>query len=194
MRPSVVGLVLAALLWAAAADGEPVRHEAPEGPERRLVLTRDSEEGFRRFMAAVRDGRLGADVREVNVGVSGGRVRVEILRRGAPDLVVRLGPPTSAARVARRFDVEAVENASADDLARIGRLLDEVFATDPFLEEPSLRGDSTDAPQRDELRRMRTASRAYAIAVVALGGLGLLASLGVLGLSAPAREERSDRA
>jgi hypothetical protein len=130
----------------------------------------------------------------VNISVSKRSVQVELLRGSAPRMVVRLSEPTSDTGVARYFDVQAVETASADDLVRIGRLLDEIFTSDPFLEKRSIRDVQPDAWQADEPRLMHSASLEYTIAVIALGGLGVLVSLGILCMPVPTRTRtQSDR-
>lgn len=166
--------VLSALLWTVPVLGQP----------QHLVLTKRSEDGFKRFMDAVRGGRLGADVREANISVSESSVQVELLRRDAPRVVVRLREPASGASGAGYFDVQAVENASAADLVRIGRLLDDAFTSDPFLEELLIRDVERETPPAEE---MRPASLGYTIAVILLAGLGLLASMGILCMPAPSR-------
>ncbi len=192
MKTFAMAMMLAAVPYGSAGAETPLQQDAG-GLERRAVLTRRSEDGFRRFMEAVRGGRLGEDVHAVNVGVSGGSVRLELLRRNGPAGVVRLTAPTFPTRAARYFDVEALENASPDDLARIGRLLDEAFTADPFEWRAHSDVRPRAAPPR-ETPLMHSASLAYTVVVIALGALGLLASIAVLCLSGPtSARQPSDR-
>jgi hypothetical protein len=78
-------------------------------------------------------GRLGDDVTNANVGVEKTRVRVELLRTGAPSKMIWLAPKRSEQALARFFDITAGEGASEDDLVRVGRALDEIFPADPFV-------------------------------------------------------------
>ncbi len=178
---------LSALLWTVPAPGQPVSQGKSDESQRHLVLTKRSEDGFRAFRDALRGGRLGADVHDVNISVSEGSVQVELLRRGAPHTVVRLSEPTSGSGGAGYFDVRALENASAADLVQIGRLLDEVFTSGPFLEELAVRDVERAPLQADE---MRSASLEYTVAVIVLGGLGLLLSIGILCMPAPTVDEQ----
>lgn len=184
-------MMLATMAYGSAGAETPLQRDV-DGAQLRPVLTRRSEDAFRRFMEAVRSGRLGEDVHQVNVGVSGGSARLELLRRNGPAMVVHLTAPTCPTRIARYFDVQALENASPDDLVRIGRLVDETCTADPFEWRASSDLSSGAAPPR-EAPRMHSAGLEYTIVVIALGTLGLLASLAVLCLSGPTSARPSDR-
>jgi hypothetical protein len=189
------------LLWTGSARAQAVAHRSADEPQRQLVLTKDSEGGFRAFMDMVRGGKLGPDTREVNVDVSGGSVRLELLRESGPSMVFLLAQPDSTTKFSRYFDVQALENASASDCARVGSLLDEAFASSPFEEIPpptqSAPGDALgagNALQRAwrafRARLMRPASLQYTIAVIILTGVALLASIVVLCMPPPTLDKK----
>lgn len=121
VRLTCAGLfLLSAPLWNAAAAGQD------------LALSKeDCEAGFRRFMHMAESGQLGPDVTNANVGVADGPVRVELVRTGPP-IVLLLTPKRSAHAISRYFDIEPGENATAADVARVGKALDECFWENPY--------------------------------------------------------------
>jgi hypothetical protein len=106
--------------------------EAIAGRWRDLALTKDCEEGFRRFMHMAETGQLGSDVTNANVGVFKNHARVELVRGAAPIIVLFLSPPQPGGGNSRYFTVEPGPRATADDVGRVARALDAVFREDPF--------------------------------------------------------------
>jgi len=173
-----------------------------------LSLTRDCEVGFRQFISLAEAGRLGTDVSDANVAIADNQVRVELLRAGAPNKLLFLTRKRSPESRSRYFDIALGEGATADDLDRVGKALDEVFSSDPFqiigLEAspdgepiPSLieawghdgwRG----VARAYERQTMVLASVRYTVAVIVLVALALLVSLALLWGSRPPRSA-SDR-
>ena len=115
-------LLASLLLWSIAA------------PAQDLTLTTDSEPGFWRLIDAAQAGQLGDEVTNANVGAC--------FRQGAH----RAGPQgrararclhvtrkRSAQPLSRFFDIERGAGATADDAARVGKVLDAAFHDDPFV-------------------------------------------------------------
>ena len=107
-------------------------HELVAQRWRDLALTKDSEVAFERFIHMAQTGQMGHDVTNANVGILKNHVRVELVRAGAPVKLLLLTPKDSTQTASRYFHIEAGEGATASDVARVGRALDEVFAEDPF--------------------------------------------------------------
>src|SRR4051812_42474442 len=118
-RHALVLSVLAVHLCVVHAHGQVVSERESNVPQRHVALTKESEEGFRRFMDMVRSGKLGADVHEADIDVAEGSVDLKLLRKSAAPMVLHLTRRTSAAGLSRHFDLEARENTSAGDLARV---------------------------------------------------------------------------
>lgn len=185
-------------LWIVPAQGQ----AGPDVAPRHFVLTQESEQGFTRFMELVRSGKLGPDVQEAGIDVAGSDVELELIRKSSPHMMIRLRRRTSDTGFSRHFDLEARENASADDLARVGQLLDEVFTASPFQEVlarnpegPSARRGEEEStgprmPRGLESRLVGPASLEYTIGIIVLIGLGLLASIITLCLPAVSAHER----
>jgi hypothetical protein len=182
--------LVGALLWTAGAAAQDD-----------LTLSTACEAGFRRFIEMAESGRLGDDVTDANVGVAGNRVRVELVRSGAPMAILQLTPKRSPQTISRYFEVVPGDGASATDAERVGRALDDVFGEDPFqirgLEGspagdamPSLVAAWASGGCRGVLRvferRMAVlASRSYTIAVIVALAVASLASLALLWGSVP---------
>lgn len=179
------------------------------GAAESAALGRDAEDGFRRLIHMAESGRFGADVRSANVGIANNEVRIELLRNGEPSKVLLLRKKTSARSSSRYFDVSAGEGANAADVERIGTVLDEVFAGDPF-RVPGLEESPSTAPNALpglaeawsyggwrgalhalELRMTALATLRYTVAVIALLALGSLASLALLWGSLAPRSDGS---
>ena len=173
-----------------------------------LSLTRDCEVGFRQFINLAEAGRLGTDVSDANVAIADNQVRVELVRAGAPNKLLFLTRKRSPESPSRYFDIALGEGATADDLDRVGKALDEVFSSDPFQIvglEASPDGEPIssliEAWGRDgwsgvarawERRAMVLASLRYTVGVIVLVALALLLSLALLWGSRPPRSA-SDR-
>ncbi len=97
-----------------------------------LVLPKDSEAGFLRFMRSAQNGGLGEDVTNVNIYVDGPAARVELVRSQPPNPVIVLTTKSERQGVSRYFDIAAGDHATAADAARVGRALDAAFDDDPF--------------------------------------------------------------
>jgi hypothetical protein len=168
-----------------------------------LMLTEACEQGFRRLIRMAESGRLGEDVTNANVGVEKTRVRVELVRAGAPSVIVWLGPKTSAAALARFFDVRAGEGATHADLVRVGNALDQIFLVDPFAVAgyeahpggeaiPGFAEAWSDGGWRGvrrilERRMMAFASVEYTLVVLAVVAIGVVATLVLLWGAVPKR-------
>ncbi len=211
----VVGLaaVLAVgLMWNHPAAGQSTPAGGDEGVSRRwpdLALTTNCEAGFRRFIHMAQTGQLGRDVTNANVGILKNHVRVELVRGGTSNKLLLLTPKSGGQTMARYFNIEPGEGATATDVARVGQALDEAFDADPF----ELAYDFFNAvPAGDPIPRladawayggwagvMRTVERRmaalvgprYTIAVIVGVGASLLASLVLLWGSTP-RPVRSE--
>ena len=173
-----------------------------------LSLTTDCEVGFRQFIHLAEAGRFGTDVSDANVAVADNQVRVELVRAGAPNKLLFLTRKRSLESPSRYFDIALGEGATADDVDRVGKALDEVFSSDPFQIiglEASPDGDPMpsliDAWGHDgwsgvarawERRTMVLASLRYTVGVIVLVALALLLSLALLWGSRPPRSA-SDR-
>lgn len=116
----VAGVAVLLLHWCAAA------------PTLGLMLTRYSELGFLRLMHMARHGQLGGDVVNANVGIVKDSVRLELVVRGVANRVLLLMPAGPDDRASRYFHIEPQQGASAEDVARVGRALDEAFGDNPF--------------------------------------------------------------
>ena len=190
--------LLSGLLWNASAVAQD------------LALTKDCEDGFQRFIHMAQSGQLGEDVTNANVGIVGNRVRVELVRTGAPIKLLLLTPKSSPHTICRYFDVAPGDGATARDVGRVGAALDEVFGADPFrlpgLEEslggdpiPSLAGAWAYGTWRGvlrvvERRMMVLASLTYTAGVIVVLALACLASLALLwGSLPPHMIAKSDR-
>jgi hypothetical protein len=187
----VATAVLSGLIGSAVADD--------------LTLTKDCEEGFRRLLHMAQAGQLGDDVRDANISVDGIHVRVELVRPGAANAVVLLTPKRSPRSSAKYFDVARGDNATENDVARVGRALDAVFSADPFQvlgHEGSPAGDRMPSLMQAwssgswrgvgrlvERRMMVLASLEYTVGVIVALALGLIASLAVLWGSVPLRDQ-----
>ena len=196
-----------ALLWTVSARAQPIEQRSSDVSQPQLVLTKESEEGFRGFMDMVHNGKLGPDIRETNISVSGSSARLELLRESGPNMVLRLSQPSAGTGFSRYFDVQALENASANDCARVGKLLDEVFTSSPFEDMPLRSQPAPDGARPAsnvgaetawqsawralQFRLMLPASLRYTIAVIILTGVGLLASIVILCMPAPTLEQKS---
>lgn len=193
-RPAPVTVfVLTALLWNVSASAQD------------LMLPKDSEVGFRGLMHMAQTGQLGDDVTNANIGVSKTSVRIELVRAGAPNKLFFLTPKGSAQTTSRYFNIEPGEGASASDVARIGKVLDEVFGADPFqlppgffetppggAAIPGLVAAWGDGGWRGvvlvlQRRMVALASLRYTIAVIVALAAALLASLLLLWGSIPPR-------
>jgi hypothetical protein len=191
------------LLCTVVAVGQEVAPPTSDTSTSELVLTNESEEGFKAFRERVRHGELRSDLHEATIGISRNSVQLELSGKRGQRLALRLSPLRSAAGLSRYFDVEPLENATASDCARVGKLLDEVFATNPF-RDLSLRDHaapedahraSTDRarpPARYVVEAHghlgRPASFRYTVAVIVVTALGLLASIVILCLPVPPEE------
>jgi hypothetical protein len=168
-----------------------------------LMLTEACEQGFRRLIQMAQNGRLGEDVTNANVGVEKVRVRVELVRAGAPSKLVWLRPKSSTPAFARFFDVAAGDGATESDLLRVGRALDEIFTEDPFV-VAGFRASPGGSPIADfteawthggwtgvlgafERRMMALVSVQYTVGIILVLAIGLAASLALLWGSAPRR-------
>jgi hypothetical protein len=165
------------------------------------MLTEACEQGFRQLIRMAQNGRLGEDVTNANVGVEKIRVRVELVRAGAPSRVVWLAPRTSAGALSRFLDVTVGEGATEADLVRVGKALDEVFRDDPFVvagyeAHPSgdaipafaaawNQGDWREIVRVFERRMMALASVEYTAGLLVALAIGLAASLALLWGSRP---------
>lgn len=176
--------------------------QVARAPAQDLVLDMERGAGFQCLLAMAQSGRLGDDVTNANVGVNGDRVRIELVRGGAPVKVLLLRPKRSGETAFRYFEVEPAENSAASDAALVGRALDECFAEDPFeilgVEAPAdggagpgllaawSHGDWRAARRAIEGRMMVLASLQYTIAVIVVLAVGFAASLALLWGSTPA--------
>lgn len=170
-----------------------------------LTLTQDSEESFRRFMQLAQQGELGADVHNVNIRVDGVTARIELVRDGAPGKVLVLGPKRSAKAASRYFDITPGDEATATDVAAVGRALDRCFLDDPFqfagIEEslasgppPSFRdawayGGWRGLLRVGERRLMAPASLEYTVAMIAALAVGFTMSVLVLWSAPPSSRD-----
>jgi hypothetical protein len=164
-----------------------------------LTLSRDCEVGFRRFIQMAQQGRLGDDVTNANVSVDGDNIEIELVRAHAPAKRFRLKARQSGQIGSRYFDIALGSGASSADAERLGRALDLAFVSDPFviLGDEALRGGAAlpgifaawraggwhGVVRVLERRMMVLASVRYTMAVTALLGVGVLASLLLLWLS-----------
>ena len=190
---------LVALAWLVGG----LLSKVPAAGQDDLTLTTACEAGFRRFIQLAQSGRLGDDVSNANVGVIGNQVRVELVRSEAPATVFLLTPKRTTQAVSRYFEVVPSGGATAEDVARVGRVLDEVFPTDPFQItgfEGSPTGDvvpglvaawSTDgwraALRVLERRMVVLASLAYTVGVIVVLALASLAGIALMWGSMPSR-------
>lgn len=183
--------VLLALLW-----NQPVSAQD-------LMLPKDSEAGFLRFMQMAQTGQLGDDVINANVGVFKTWVQVELVRQGAPKKLLYLKPKSTTQAFSRYFDIEAGEGTTASDVVRVGRALDAVFADDPFELTLDLFNTTPDRIPRLadawayggwrgvfralQRRMVAMAGLTYTVAVIATLVAGLLVTLVLLWGSMPPR-------
>jgi hypothetical protein len=146
-------------------------------------------------------GRLGDDITNANIGVEKIRVRVELVRGGAPSSVIWLTPKRSDQAFARFFELTAGEGAAESDLVRVGRALDEIFPADPFVVagfEASPGGEAipgfAEAWNQGgwrgivrvfERRMMAFASVEYTTGLLIALAIGIVAALALLWGSAP---------
>lgn len=98
-----------------------------------VTLQQDCEIAFRKLIQDAQSGRLGADVTNANVRVQGKVVEVELVKANAASLRFRLTPKASEQMYARYFDIASGLGATAADAERLGRALNAVFDTDPFV-------------------------------------------------------------
>lgn len=179
-----VVLCIGALAWTTAGTGQD------------LSLTTDCEGGFREFIHLAEAGGVGSDVKNANIDIAGDKVRVELVRVGAPNKLLFLTRKRSREAHSRYFDIALGNNATASDLETVGKALDRVFHADPFHivgVEASPDGEPIpglmQAWEHDgwrgvvhacERRMMILASLEYTVGVIVVVGLGLLTSLAVL--------------
>ena len=184
-----LALLLSALcvcLSIAPAHGQGAPQRDPESTQAHFVITKDSEADFRRLMELIRNGALGADVQQANIDVADGTVELELLRKSSPHMVLRLRRRTTSTGFSRQFDIEALENASAGDLARVGQLLDEVFVSSPFQDVQKRNVVAPGGVQSALWSRLEEpASFPYTIGVIVLILFGMLASIVVLCMPPP---------
>jgi hypothetical protein len=94
---------------------------------------------------------------------------VQLVRAAAPNQTFVLTANTSGGGTSRYFDIEGREGTTPADVARLGRAIDEAFATSPFQK------------RRDDDRRLptqpNTASKPYTIAVTFVLAAALAAGL-----------------
>lgn len=168
-----------------------------------VTLSKDCEEGFRRLMHLAQGGQLGDDVSNANIGIAGNQVRLELVRTGAPNKQLLLTPKRSPHEISRYFDVAAGDGATASDVERVGRALDDVFRKDPFhvlgvegpptgdpipsLTEAWAYGGWRGVLRVCERRMMVLAGLEYTIAVIVALAFVSLASLVLLWASIPPR-------
>lgn len=187
----VLSSVLLVLAWTVAATAQD------------LALPKDSEDSFLRFIHMAQGGALGDDVTNANVNISETGTRVELVRAVGSAKILLLSPKRSQQTTCRYFDIAPGENATASDVARVGRVLDECFLDDPFqfagLEEslslspvPGLTyawayGGWRGILRVVERRMMGLASLEYTVGVIVALSLGFVASLALLWGSAPNR-------
>jgi hypothetical protein len=165
------------------------------------ALTKDCEPGFQRFIDMAAAGQLGEDVIDANVGVMHDHVRIELVRKGVPSKVLRLTLKRSRHAISRYFDITPEEGADENDVRRVGEALDRVFSQDPFrlagieafpgdmpatsfIEAWSYRGWKG-IQQAVEQRMMTLITLPYAVAVIVLLGLALLAGTLLLWTAVP---------
>ncbi len=180
----VASFLLSGLFWSRSATA------------RDFALTKDCEDGFRRFIHMAQVGQLGDDVTNANIGVFGDRAHVELVRRAAPNKVLFLTPKMSPQTICRYFDIAPGDGSNPSDVVRVGKALDEVFGHDPF-EVPGLEAWSVsprcEYGQRLALlscalgRMMVPASIQYTIGVIMALALVLFASVVLLCGSSPSR-------
>jgi hypothetical protein len=171
-------------------------------------LTKACEPGFLRFIDMAAAGELGDDVVDANVGVMGDQVRIELVRKGVPNKVLRLTLKRSRHTISRYFDITAEEGADESDVRRVGEALDRVFSQDPFRLAgiEALRGDMPAATfmeawsyrgwkgvqQAVEQRMMTLLTLPHAVAVIVLLGMALLAGILLLWTAVPPLEKAAD--
>jgi hypothetical protein len=211
-RPRLPGLaffLVIGVAWVASAGvqelAQPQDSEIVAGRWRDLALTKTCEVGFQRFIQMAQAGMLGSDVTNANVGVFKNHARVELVRSQAPNILLQLTPKQSTATNSRYFTIEPGEGATASDVVRVARALDEAFSEDPFelaydFFNASRSGDPipglgaawvTDG-SRGVLRALSRqvaalVSLTYTIAVLAALAMALVASLLLLWGSTPPR-------
>jgi hypothetical protein len=160
-----------------------------------LVLTKESEFGFRKVIMAAQRKELGSDVDNANVGVSNDEVRIELLRSGETIKVLLLRHRADAASAGHGyFEVRAGAGATDIDVQRLAAILDRAFPEDPFAVSTSSVGIGSrraipnvveawrDAGARGVWRALTAyalapAPRAYTVAVVFVLAIGAAASL-----------------
>jgi len=169
-----------------------------------LGLTKDCEPGFRRFIDMAAAGQMGDDVINANVGVMSDHVRIELVRKGIPAVVLRLTPKRSRHSISRYFDIAPAEGAGENDVRRVGAALDRVFSQDPFrlagmealpgempassfIEAWSYRGWAG-VRQAVEQRMMTLPTLRYTTAVIVFLGMALLAGTLLLWTAVPPSE------
>jgi hypothetical protein len=166
-----------------------------------LTLTKDCEQGFRRFVEMAQNGRFGSDVEDVNVGISAKQVQIELVRRDAPSKHFLLSAKRSTHSISRYFDVVPGEGSTVADAEQIGRALDEVFLESPFV-LPAISRPRNAAPASGTAgtwssdswmgllhgaawRMMGPASLEYTVGIIVALVLGLLATLVFLWTAQP---------
>lgn len=166
-----------------------------------LILTKDCEDGFRRFMEMAQEGRFGNDVEDMNIGIDPKQVQIELVRRDAASKHFLLTVKRSTHAVSRYFDVVLGEGATLADAAQIGRALDEVFPESPFV-LPAIGRARNAGPASGTAgtwssdswmgllhgvawRMMGPASLEYTVGIIVALALGLLATLVALWIPRP---------
>lgn len=167
-----------------------------------LALTKESEFGFRRLIHAAQVGELGYDVTNANVFVLKNRVQVELVRTGGANIPLLLTRKASTHSGSRYFDIEPGEGATAGDAARVGKVLDQAFAEDPFevawdflgiyshepiptLAEAWRDGGRKGVQRVAESYLIAAAGTHYTLAVIIVVGIGWFAGLVLLWWSEP---------
>jgi hypothetical protein len=138
MRPRAAcfaALLLIGTAWNPAAHAEEKMTTDEEVLAERwtdLTLSTSCEAGFQQFIHMAQTGQLGDDVTNANVGIFKNHARVELVRAGAPSKRLLLTPRDSTQTITRYFSIVPGEGATASDVARVAKALDEAFKEDPF--------------------------------------------------------------
>src|SRR5262245_40989340 len=184
LRIARVVLCVSALAWTTSGAGQD------------LSLTTDCEAGFREFIHLAESDGVGSDVKDANIDIADDKVRVELVRVGAPNKLLFLTRKRSRQPHSRYFDITLGDNANASDMETVGKALDRVFHSDPFHiigVEASPDGEPipglmeawnydgwSGVVQACERRTMVLASLEYTVGVIAVVALALLTSLAIM--------------
>jgi len=97
-----------------------------------LILTKNSEAAFQAFINGALTGRLGDGIVNANVSVAVTKADIDLVRADGTHALLHLTLRKSASAPSRYFEIEFGDGATVAEAAQTGRLLDQVFQSDPF--------------------------------------------------------------